>query len=374
MHIRGVALAATLSLCLSGPLRPAPARCACAGEPVAPARGDVDRTLESYARLPDRDVPFLEAVLAASAFGPADASAAPAGAGPVPAEIDRLAARLRPAGADRTDPRRVVAALNRFVFEEERFTYDPAPGDPDNYLPARVLARRRGNCLGLTVLYLALAERLHLPLRAVYLPSHCFPRYEDGRTRINIETAAAGASWDDARYARLFGVTKDRPYLRSLGTREALGVYLKSLGAALSRKGRDEDALALYRCAAHCAPGLPDVPYNAGVSYQKLGKLDDAIAQYRRALALDPELAAARDNLGVALARQGHYRQALEEARRAVSLDPKNTLSRGNLAATFCACGMTEEGIREFEKVLALDPGNARAMSGLSKARARLIP
>ncbi len=371
MHLRGVALAAFLSLCVFVPMRPAPALGACAGEPVAAATGDAEGILESYARLPDRDVPFLAAILAATDVGAPDPSAGPAAARPVAAEIDRLAARLGPALADRTHPRRVVAALNRFVFEEEKFAYDAAPGNTENYLPARVLARRRGNCLGLTVLYLALAERLGLPLRAVYMPSHCFLRYEDRGARINIETAAKGAAWDDARYAQMFGVTKDRPYLRSLGTREAIGVYLKSLGAARSREGREEVALALYRHAERCAPGLPDVPYNEGVSYQKMGQLDEAIARYRRALALDPGLAAARDNLGVALAQQGHDRQALDEARLAVSLDPRNVVSRGNLAATFCACGMTTEGIREYEKVLAQDPANTRARSGLAKARRR---
>ena len=374
MRTRAVALATILSLCLFVPVFSASARRACAGEPAAATPGEKERALESSAGLPDRDVPFLATILSASNFGAAGPSAGPAAAGPVPPEIDRLAARLRPALGDRTDPRRVVAALNRFVFEEEGFTYDPVPGNTWNYLPDRVLARRRGNCLGLTVLYLALAERLGLPLRAVYLPSHCFLRYEDRGVRINIETAERGAAWDDARYARVFGVTDDRPYLRSLGTKETIGVFLKSLGAARSRAGREVEALALYRAASLYFPGLPDVAYNAGISYQKMGRVDEAVEEYRRALALDPALAAARDNLGVALARQGRYGEALAEARRAVTLDPRNVVSRGNLAATFCACGMTTEGIREYEKVLALDPGNTRALSGLSKARRRLTP
>ncbi len=373
MRSRAAALAAVLSFCLFVPARPAPARGAGLQEHVAAAPGDAERRLESYAGLPDRDVPFLATIVVAPGPAAVPPAAGPGAAGPVSREIDRLAARLRPAVADRRDPGRVVAALTRFVFEEEGFAYDPAPGDTENYLPGRVLARRRGNCLGLTVVCLALAERLGLPLRAVYVPSHCFLRYEDRGVRINIETAANGAAWDDARYAQLFGVTEGRPYLGTLGTKETIGVYLKSLGAAWSRAGRDDEALALYRTASLYSPGLPDVAYNAGISYQKTGRLDQAIAQYRRALALDPDLAAARDNLGVALARKGRYREALDEALWAVKLDPRNVVSRGNLAATLCACGMTEEGIREFEKVLALDPGNPRALTGLSRAR-RLIP
>lgn len=374
MRIGVASLTIILSLVSSAPFRPAPAWAAWAEDSVAVVPGDGERILESFARRPDREVPLLSTILAVSYPGGHDPAGRPGDAPAVAREMDRLAARLRPALDDRTDSRRVVAALNRFVFEEEGFSYDPAPGDPDNYLPARVLARKRGNCLGLTILYLALAERLGLPLRGAYLPSHCFLRYEDGEARINIETAEKGAEWSDARYERAFGVTTDRPYLRSLGNEEMIGVYLKSLGAFRSREGRDDEALALYRTAARCAPGLPDVPYNEGVSYQKMGRLDEAIAQYRKALSLDPALAAARDNLGVALAQQGRYREALEEARKAVTLDPRNVASRGNLAATFCACGMTKEGIREFEKILETDPRNARALSGLARARRPLIP
>lgn len=339
-----------------------------------PAHRGFAANLDASAFPSDRQAPFLESILAFSYPNGRDRDGRLVDTAAVEGEIDRLAARLRPVVADRTDPRRLVSGLNRFLYVDEGFTYDPAPGNTENYLPDRVLARKCGNCLGLTILSLALAERLGLPLRGAYLPSHCFLRYEEGGARINIETAEKGSEWADARYARAFGVTADRPYLRSLGNREMIGVYLKSLGAARSRAGRDDEALALYRTASEFAPALPDVPYNAGVSYQKMGLVDEAIAQYRKALSLDPALAAARDNLGVALARQGRYREALEEARKAVTLDPRNVASRGNLAATFCACGMTNEGIREFEKILETDPRNARALSGLAKARSPVIP
>lgn len=283
-------------------------------------------------------------------------------------ELDRLSGRVLAATGGDREPRRVVSALNRVLFEEERFAYDPVAGNPDNFLLNRVLARKRGNCLGLTGVYLCLAERMGIPLRAVYVPSHCFVRYEDAAARINIEPGDRGGERSDERYAREFGVGRNRPYLGTLGEAEFLGVFLKSLGAAYSRRGMEEKALETYRRAAEAYPGLPDAYYNAGVSYQKLGRLDEAIVQYRRALALDPEMAPAHDNLGVALAGMGRYKEALDEARKAVGLAPRNALSRGNLAATLCACGDIEGGIREYRKVLALDPRSARALEGLAKA------
>ncbi|HJX15690.1 MAG TPA: tetratricopeptide repeat protein [Candidatus Deferrimicrobiaceae bacterium] len=327
-----------------------------------------DDALAALARLPDEEIPLGKTLVLASSLLGAELTGVPADPAAVEKEISRLADSVRPALRDMSNPRRVIAALNRFLFVEEGFTYDCVAGNPDNYLLDRVMKNKRGNCLGLTALYLLLAERLSLPLHGVYVPSHCFVRYENAGVRINIETGEKGADRDDGRYSRDFGLTGERPYLRSLGRKEMIGVYLKSLGAAFSRKGMEDRALRLYREAAVFYPGLPDAYFNAGVSFHKRGLLDEAIAQYRRALELDPGLAMARDNIGVALAKKGRYGEALAEVRKAVALSPRNPVTRTNLAASLCASGMVEDGIREYRKVLEIDPDNARALAGLTNA------
>jgi len=336
-------------------------------DPIPPEGAGVD-TLAAIALLPDGEIPLGKTLVMVSSLVGGDLTGVPVDPAAVEKEINILAERVQPALRDRSDPRKTISALNRFLFVEEGFTYDCVAGDPDNYLLDRVLARKHGNCLGLSALYLLLAERFSLPLHGVYVPSHCFVRFEDADIRINIETGEKGAERDDGRYSRDFGLTGAGPYLRSLGKKEMLGVYLKSLGAAFSRKGREDRALRLYREASIFYPGLPDVYFNAGVSFQKKGMLDEAIEQYRRALALDPDLAVARDNIGVALAKNGKLPEALAEARKAASLRPRNPVTRGNLAATLCANGMLEEGIREYRRVLEIDPDNAKALAGLTKA------
>lgn len=324
--------------------------------------------LAAYAVLPEEEFPFGKTLVKISSGAGEDLTGVPADSDNIEEEIGRLAERIRPALPDGGDPRGAISVLNRFLFVEEGYTYDCVAGNPDNFLLDRVIANRRGNCLGMTSLYLLLAERLSLPLHGVYVPSHCFVRYEGNGVRINIETGEKGSERGDGWYSRDFALSGERPYLRSLGGKEMIGVYLKSLGAAYSRKGMEDRALDLYRAAAAFYPGLPDAYFNAGVSFQKKGMLDEAIAQYRRALDLDPDLAVARDNLSVALAKKGLLREALAEGRRAVALVPRNTVTRANLAATLCANGMVEEGIREYRKVLEFDPDNARALAGLTKA------
>ena len=315
-----------------------------------------------------RESPFLSAILLHSARGSRDLLGLPVDPSLPEREMTRLADRLRPEVVGAADGERIVSAFRRVLLVEERFTYDKSSADPGNYLLESVLARRKGNCLGLSLLYLALADRLGIPFRGVYVPSHCFVRYEGNGVRVNVEFAEGGASWEDDRYRREFRIPPGRPYLQSLAPTEVLGVFLKTLGAGYSRKGREEDALRLYDEAGRLYPGLPDVHYNAGVSLQKLGRLDEAAGKYRRALDLDPEMAAARDNFGILLTRQGRYGEAIEEARRAVELEPRNASARGNLAAAYCGCGRLDEGIREYRTAVEIDPGNRRLRSGLERA------
>ena len=315
-----------------------------------------------------RELSFLPAILRHSAEASRDLLGLPVDPSLQEREMSRLADRLRPEVDGATDGGRVVGAFHRVLLVEERFAYDKSSADPGNYLLESVLARRKGNCLGLSLLYLALADRLGIPFRGVYVPSHCFVRYEGNGVRMNVEFAETGASWEDDRYRREFRILPSRPYLRSLSPAEMLGVFLKTLGAGYSRKGREEDALRLYAEAGRLYPGLPDVYYNAGVSLQKLGRSDEAIGKYRRALALDPEMAAARDNLSILLAGKGRYEEAIAEARRAVELEPWNAATRGNLAAAYCGCGRIDEGIREYRMAVEADPGNRRLRSGLEQA------
>ena len=307
-------------------------------------------------------------MLRLSAQGSRDLLGLPVDPSMVRREIQRLTERLRPEVNRAADEGQVVDAFRRILLDEEGFVYDKSPSDPGNYLLETVLARKKGNCLGLSMLYLSLADRLGLPFRGVYVPSHCFVRYEGNGVQVNVEFAEGGAPWKDERYRREFKIRPGRPYLLSLAPPEMVGVFLKTLGAGYSRKGREEDALRLYDEAGRLYPGLPDVHFNAGVSLQKLGRLDEAAGKYHRALALDPEMAAARDNLSILLAGQGRYEEAIAEARQAVELEPWNAAARGNLAAAYCGCGRLAEGIREYRAAVEIDPVSRRLRSGLERA------
>jgi tetratricopeptide (TPR) repeat protein len=307
---------------------------------------------EKVARLPDKEISVLATLFSASAEGIRKLTGRPPDNGFVEREVERIAWRVSAYLVGARDPRRAIEAINRVLFTDEGFVYDPVPGDPENYLLDRVIARKRGNCLGLTFLYLALGERVGIPFQGSYVPAHCFARYEGEGVRINIETGEKGIERDDQWYAGKFKLGEGRPYLKTLGKREMIGVYLKSLGAALSRRGMEEEALQLYRKAALFSPGLPDVYYNAGVSYQKLGKAEEALAQYRKAIALDPSMECARGNLGATLCSSGRVEEGIREFLKAIEINPENVAARAGLAKAYFSQGAYRESIAHCDRAI----------------------
>jgi len=109
-----------------------------------------------------------------------------------------LKQRVRAAGPE---PAARLDALNRFFFRELGFT---APAELSsggdrlaNLLFPFVLSRRRGHCVGLSTVYLALGYRVGLPLFGVSVPGHFFVRWDGEGLRRNVETTARGLAHDD---------------------------------------------------------------------------------------------------------------------------------------------------------------------------------
>lgn len=97
-----------------------------------------------------------------------------------------------------------IREINHFIFQEMGFRFPPQSlyaKDIDLYtfLPS-VLDSRRGVCLGVSILYLCLSQRLDLHLEMITPPGHIYVRYRDGDEIINIETTARGVNPDSEMY------------------------------------------------------------------------------------------------------------------------------------------------------------------------------
>src|ERR1700761_5200171 len=118
--------------------------------------------------------------------------------------IDLMALQILTRITFEDPPAKKIRAINHFIFEEMGFRFPPHSShakdiDLYTFLPS-VLDSRRGVCLGVSILYISLAQRLKLDLQMVTPPGHIFVCWRQGKEVINIETTARGIHIPDEKY------------------------------------------------------------------------------------------------------------------------------------------------------------------------------
>jgi len=162
----------------------------------------------------------------------------------------QIKARLR---IDAT-PLDKIFAINNFIFYEMEFRFPPHSIyakniDTFTFLPS-VLDSRRGVCLGVSTLYLCLAQRLDLNLEIVTPPGHIYLRYNDHGNITNIETTARGINMDTENY---LGVDTRKSELRNI--KEVVGMaFMNQASAYWSGKQDYKMAVTLYKKALNYVP------------------------------------------------------------------------------------------------------------------------
>jgi tetratricopeptide (TPR) repeat protein len=268
-------------------------------------------------------------------------------------KLDRLASLLRRDIEGIDDPERIIAALNR------RLVPHPEATIPHNWEEGPstrlwcVLRDRVGNCLGLTLLYLAVAERLDLPIRAVETPEHVFVRWDDGTHRRNIELTAGGVEHPDDWYADRDDRLKIRPedieaglFLVSMTKKQVLSRLLTNLsGAAVGY---------VSRRYAHVEGPIHPARYGRAHEHAD------------RSVRLD-----SRNGLGylsrartLMLIEPGACDEALADVERAIDLRPLTYAGRVTAGRIHLAVNRIDEALDWFDRALELAPDDADARIG----------
>ena len=107
--------------------------------------------------------------------------------------LDDYAGELR----DRLDlngePDQILHTIGEYIFTDLKFSGDETNFyDPDNSYLNRVLDRRKGNHISLSVVYLLIARRLRLPVAGIGLPGHFVCRYQSSRYEVYIDPFRKG--------------------------------------------------------------------------------------------------------------------------------------------------------------------------------------
>ncbi len=213
----------------------------------------------------------------------------------------RYSQRLRPALASLTADSSRIALLNAFLFDTLAIVPDTVGDDLAASIPTLILQRRRGACVGLTLMYLALGRSLDLPMVPVFLPGHVFVRYLSPRgSPRNIETLRGGIARSDSFYRETFALRK-RPWYSLADARpeQALAALVFNLGNAHRAAGDLAAAKAEFGLAENAVPGFPEALGSLGACLLWEGEKAQAREKFLAALKGDSLSQPALINLAV---------------------------------------------------------------------------
>jgi tetratricopeptide (TPR) repeat protein len=239
--------------------------------------------------------------------------------GPVASELVALAAELGSAPSDVADAWRELDAiaervdrhhgrtsgnwvddLNAVVFGDLGYAREIESSEVRFFRLSSVITGRRGSCLGLGALYLALAERLRVGLDGVMVPGHFFVRTRGAAPR-NVELLRRGEAMPDEWYRTKYGpwpAAADE-YLRPLTPAELAAVHWFNAGNTL-RAARDFRGAGLaYARAIAEFPTFAEAQASLGAVRQLEGALEDAEAAYGAAARARADLPGLADNVAL---------------------------------------------------------------------------
>ncbi|KAF0245357.1 MAG: hypothetical protein FD180_1672 [Planctomycetota bacterium] len=263
--------------------------------------------------------------------------------------VDKTKARLK----DVTAPRDIVAGLNDVLLKNRKVSYISNKYWRDSTLVASLL-RGQGNCLSTTTLFAVVGQRLGLPVHAVTVPGHAFARFDDGKTRINIETTNNGVELPDSYYDRMGPWVQDDAnavfHGRTLTPRQFAGHLHDYAGRHLDQAGRSKEALKESEASIRLWPENESLELGRLGILQKSGKREEALKGLEDLFerSSSPEVRA-RILISVAhdLQSRGEHEKALERLRTAFREAPKHLTS-----IVLSAMANSYRTLRRFDEAL----------------------
>lgn len=193
------------------------------------------------------------------------------------ASLDLMALQILARLPDTPSDEQKLKEMNRLIFHEMQFRFPPHSiyaKDVDLYtfLPS-VIDNRRGVCLGVSILYLCLGQRLDLPLEIITPPGHIYVRYRSHDQILNIETTARGIHIPSEMY---LGINTRQLRQRSL--REVIGMAFVNQASVMWTKGDFETTVALYEKARPYLQEDPLLKMLLGFNYLFVGRKREGAA------------------------------------------------------------------------------------------------
>ncbi len=144
-----------------------------------------------------------------------------------------------------------------------------------------------------------------------------------------------------------------------------------TLGVALARQGKLDEAIRHFTEAVRLNPGDIDAHYSLGQAMARQGKPDEAIRHFSAVLRLKPDHAEAHGYIGSIMFAGGMLKEAALHLSEAVRLDPNYADAHYNLGQVMFRQGKFDATISHLSQVIRLKPDDAQAHYKLALALAQ---
>ncbi len=268
-----------------------------------------------------------------------------------------------------------LEAINHFIFHELRYRFPPHSmwtEDVDLYtfLPS-VLDSRHGVCLGVSILYLGLAQRIGLPLEIITPPGHIYLSYQKGGKTINIETTARGLDIPTEMY---LGINTKNLKTRTL--KEVIGLHFMNAAATAWHHNDPKKALSLYEQAQNFLHDDPLLLTFMAYNHLFLGEIKEGKALFKKIkehpvedalypdTIIDDFLAKNIDAKGIQIVykevdeRRESVLEKQEAIQKVLKSYPKFREGIFHLGVTWLQLGRNKEALECLKRYHALDPNN----------------
>lgn len=157
-----------------------------------------------------------------------------------------------------------------------------------------------------------------------------------------------------------------RHYAEALRIRPEYALAHNNLGDALLKSGRIDESLPHFSKALELNADYAEAHYNMATALVQLNQPEKAIRHFSEVVRLQPRFTEAHNNLGNTLARQKRWDEAIEHYAKALEAHPENADAHNNWANALVEQGKLQEAIEHYSAALEIRPGFPEARRNLS--------
>ena len=244
----------------------------------------IDKKFSQIASLPDQQVDLARGALliAAAAYPDMDESL-------YLERLDRMASMVKGDMTADISPADIIIRINHLLFDEKKFRGNREKYyDPDNSFLNRVLDRKTGIPITLSLIYMEIAGRLGLDVRGIGLPGHFIVALYPVTKIIYIDPFNRGKilSVDDClelvRTHMGETVASDHNWLRPIDRKELLARMLRNLKLIYAQQDNDIMLFKMIHWILTLQPDAPGELRERAILYEAIGNPTLAIKDWLR--------------------------------------------------------------------------------------------